>query len=167
MTIEELAKQIIDSNIYMSLATFADEKPWACALFMGVDENYHLYFVSNIKALHVQNVLKNPRVAVVIFDSHSIAGRANGVQLSGTCHRLTGDEVQRGIDAIYSKRYPDPSERVNRNLTPEEFSRPENDPSSRYIFEIMPEHLFVLDKESGEDSRVEIDFDKLEQGGVT
>ena len=161
MTNEAIARQLIDHNTYMTLATSAGDLPWACALFMGVDTGYHLYFVSSIHALHVQNVLQNASVAVVVFDSHAVAGDANGVQLTGICTRLTGGALQRGIDAIYNKRYPDPSERNNRNLTIEEFSRPDSDPTSRHIYEITPEHMYVLDKSTGEDARIEIDIDKL------
>jgi uncharacterized protein YhbP (UPF0306 family) len=156
MTNEEIAKQIIDTSTYMALATSINDTPWSCALFMGVDENYHLYFVSNIKTKHVQNVLSNPKVAVTIFDSHAVSGDANGVQLTGTCKRVVGDELQHGIDAIYDKRYPDPTERASRNLTPQKFSRPDSDPHARHIYEIIPEHVYVLDKSSGEDDRVEI-----------
>jgi uncharacterized protein YhbP (UPF0306 family) len=161
MTNELVTRQIIDENTYMTLATSVDDNPWACALFMGVDEQYHLYFVSNIQTTHVQNVLKNKHVSVVVFDSHAISGEANGVQLTGSCRRLVGEEVQRGIDAIYTKRYPDPAERAQRNLTVEEFSRPDTDPTARHIYEITPEHVYVLDKQSGEDAQVEIDLGRL------
>lgn len=166
MTNEAVAKQIIDNNTYMTLATSVDDNPWACALFMGVDERYHLYFVSNIRARHVQNVLQNQRVSVTVFDSHAISGEANGVQLTGSCNRLIGGKIQRGIDAIYTKRYPDPAERAQHNLTVKEFSRPDTNPTARHIYEITPQHVYVLDKQTGEDTRIEVDFSRLRSDGT-
>lgn len=161
---ETITKRIISSGTYMTLATSTEDNPWACALFMGLDEEYHLYFVSNVRSLHVQNVLKNRCVSVVIFDSHAVAGNANGVQLTGFCQRLVGKDVRRGIDAIYSRRYQDPAERTSRNLSVEEFSLADSDSTASHIYEITPEHVYVLDKSRGEDIRIEIDLKGLRGG---
>ncbi len=156
MTIEENALQIIKESTYMTLATSSDNTPWACALFFGVDSDYNFYFVFSCQSMHVQNVLKNRKVALTIFDSHAISGHANGVQISGTCERLTGKVIQAGIDAIYAKRYSDPADRANRSLTVEEFSKSDVDPSAHHIYKIKPGHIYTLDKAKGEDFRVEV-----------
>lgn len=122
---------------------------------MGVDTAYNFYFVSDCQTKHVQNVLQNPSVSLAIFDSHATPGSANGVQVSGTCQRLVGKEVQTGIDAIYSRRYPDAKTRAGHNLAVQEFSKPDSEPRARHIYKITPKHIYVLDKTSGEDARVE------------
>jgi uncharacterized protein YhbP (UPF0306 family) len=156
MSNEDIARQIIKESTYMTLATSDGDEPWACALFFGVDASFNFYFVSSCRTKHVGNVLKNPKVALTIFDSHAVSGQANGVQLSGTCERLTGDKVQVGIDAIYGKRYPDSAEHESHNLTVEEFSKPDTDSLARHIYRIKPEHVYTLDKTTGEDARIEI-----------
>lgn len=163
VTSEQTVKQIFTTNSYMTLASLSDIGPWACALFMGVDDEYNLYFESNVHSQHVRNVIRNPKVAVVIFDSQAVSGDANGVQLTGICQRLIGDEIQQGIGAIYMKRYPDPADRASHNITVEEFSRPDSDFSAHHIYRIVPDHIYTLGRNMPEDTRVEIDIAKLKK----
>src|ERR1700739_3662274 len=84
-------KRIIETSIYLTLATTDGEKPWANAVFFASDKDFNLYFTSYNNSRHVKNILKNPNVSVAIFDSHIIPGTgAQGVQIEATCKRVTG-----------------------------------------------------------------------------
>jgi Pyridoxamine 5'-phosphate oxidase len=62
-----VARDIIDSNAYMTLAT-ADEngRPWASPVWYA-----HFYWVSSPEARHSRNLAARSEVGVVIFDSQA------------------------------------------------------------------------------------------------
>jgi nitroimidazol reductase NimA-like FMN-containing flavoprotein (pyridoxamine 5'-phosphate oxidase superfamily) len=140
----------------MTLATSVDNTPWACGLFMGLDERYNLYFMSASSTRHVRNVLRNPQVSVVVFNSHVVPGSANGVQITGRCERLSGAALPEGIEATYRRRFPDAKERARHRHMPAEFSKDDSVPGARHLYKIVPEHVYVLDKRQGEDVRTEV-----------
>lgn len=85
MTQEELvklAKDIVKNNIYLTLGT-SDGDPWVAPLFYCVNENYNFYFISQLDSLHTKQMLKNPKVAFSIFDSHAEEGKGTGIQATG------------------------------------------------------------------------------------
>lgn len=90
-TNNEIAKKIIEENIYMTIAT-SDENgiPWVAPLFYAVDDSYNFYFISQLSSLHSKHILKNPNVAFAIFDSHQKEGSGSGVQGSGKAYLLNG-----------------------------------------------------------------------------
>lgn len=153
-----IVKQIIDSSTFLSLATTDGKKPWVNAVFFATDRDYNFYFVSYNNSIHVQNILKNPNVAVTIFDSHITpsGGRAQGLQISGTCKKLTKEELPQAIEIVYSKRFPDPKERASRDLSVERFSKGDNQGRVDHIYKITPDHFYILDTKMGKDTRIEV-----------
>ncbi len=85
----QIIKNIITSNLFMTLATSANNTPWSCPLFFASDKDLNLYFTSYNDSLHVKNILENPNVSVSIFDSRAIpgTGTTQAVYVSGTCKR--------------------------------------------------------------------------------
>lgn len=158
MEAKAIVKQIIDSSTYLSLATTDGVNPWVNAVFYAPDKNYNLYFASYNDSLHVQNILKNPNVAVAIFDSHIIpgGGRTQGLQIKATCKRLAKEELLKAIEILYAKRFPDPKERATRNLSIERFIKDDNEDRVDHIYKIIPQHFYILDTKAGKDTRVEV-----------
>jgi uncharacterized protein YhbP (UPF0306 family) len=157
---QAIVKQIIASSNFLSLATTDGESPWANAVFFAADKDYNLYFVSLDDTVHVQNILKNPNVSVVIFDSHHIPGSEalNGVQIKGTCHEVSKEELPEAIEVTYTKRFPNRDDWEKYNINVEAFSKTEK--GSVHVYKIVPEHFYILDKELkkklGKDVRVEM-----------
>src|ERR1035437_1513107 len=112
----EIVRNIISSNLFMTLATSANNIPWSCPLFFASDENLNIYFTSYNDALHVKQIEQNPNVAVSIFDSHAMPGKGNtqAAYISGKCTRVLGEELSRAIEVIYAKRFRSEERRVGK-----------------------------------------------------
>ena len=98
-----LARDIVDSNIYMTLAT-ADEAglPWASPVWYAVTDYREFFWVSSPRARHSRNIAVRPQVAIVIFDSRAPEGTAQAVYVSAAAEELAGADLERGI-GIFSR----------------------------------------------------------------
>src|SRR6266545_200360 len=86
-----VARDIIDSNRYMTLATAdGDGRPWAAPVWYAHEGYSDFLWVSRPEARHSRNLTSRPGLAIVIFDST-------------VPEELSGAERERGI-AIYSRR---------------------------------------------------------------
>lgn len=137
------AVKILKSNIYLTLATTDGELPWAAPLFYCIDGNSNFYFISQMDSVHIVQILKQPKVAFAIFDSHQPEGEGNGVQGTGTVFLLEGNEVVEGLKH-YSTTFID--------LKPESLASP----SPYRLFKLQTNSFFVLDPEAKTDKRVEV-----------
>jgi nitroimidazol reductase NimA-like FMN-containing flavoprotein (pyridoxamine 5'-phosphate oxidase superfamily) len=99
-----VARDIIDSNAYMTLAT-ADEngRPWASPVWYAAEGYARFYWVSSPEARHSRNLAARPEVGVVIFDSQAPVGTGQGVYMSATAEELAGTELDRDI-GVFSRR---------------------------------------------------------------
>ncbi len=158
MNNSNIVRQIIDANKFLTLATTDGNSPWASTLFFAVDDRLDLFYTSYNDSVHVKNITRNPEVALVIFDSHAIPGKTTqGVQIKGRCMRVAGEELEKAIETVYLKRFPDPVERLKHDLTAEFFSKPDNERVA-HIYKITPEKFYILDKKAGKDTRAEVDM---------
>jgi nitroimidazol reductase NimA-like FMN-containing flavoprotein (pyridoxamine 5'-phosphate oxidase superfamily) len=95
-----IARSIVDSNRYMTLAT-ADEHglPWASPVWYAPATSSEFLWVSSPEARHSRNLAARPELAIVIFDSHR-AGGWNALYMSAVAEQLT--DVEDAI-RIYSR----------------------------------------------------------------
>jgi Pyridoxamine 5'-phosphate oxidase len=100
----DAARSIIDSSLYMVLAT-ADEtgRPWASPVYFAVSGYAEFFWVSSPEATHSRNISVRPEVGIVIFDSRVPIGTGQGVYMPAAAEQVTGPELQRGID-VFSRR---------------------------------------------------------------
>jgi uncharacterized protein YhbP (UPF0306 family) len=100
-----IARAILDSNRYMTLAT-ADEfgRPWASPVYFAPTAGYReLYWVSDPQARHSRNIAERALVSIVVFDSQLAINSGQAVYMSGAADQPSGDELERGI-AVFSAR---------------------------------------------------------------
>jgi hypothetical protein len=99
--LDAIARTIVDSNRFMTLAT-ADDRgaPWATPVWYAPEGYREFFWVSKPGARHSENLAARPEVGIVIFDSHLVGGW-NALYMSAVAAEL-GD-VDRGI-GIYSRR---------------------------------------------------------------
>jgi uncharacterized protein YhbP (UPF0306 family) len=146
MTQEELTKickEIIKTNIYLTLSTTDGKIPWAAPLFYAVSDNYTFYFISQMDSLHTQQLLTNPLVSFAIFDSHQKEGTGNGIQGSGKAYLLPESELDEAFRWYHTTFVP---------MKKETFTG-----SAPYrFFKVLPEHFYVLDPTAPTDKRVEV-----------
>jgi nitroimidazol reductase NimA-like FMN-containing flavoprotein (pyridoxamine 5'-phosphate oxidase superfamily) len=132
-----IARSIIDSNRYMTLAT-ADETglPWASPVWYAPARSREFFWVSSPEARHSRNLAARPQVAIVIFDSHQ-AGGWHAAYLSAVAEELVGADIDRGIE-IFSRR----SEAQGMRPWTAEDVRP---PARHRLYRATASELFVLD----------------------
>src|SRR5439155_25601518 len=70
-----VARQIIDSNSYMTLGT-ADESglPWVSPVWYAPSKYREFFWVSNPDARHSRNLVARPQLSIVIFESRAPEG---------------------------------------------------------------------------------------------
>ena len=93
------AKQIIEENIYCTLATASlDGVPWISPVFYGYDENFNIYWISDKDAKHSQLLRENPQISIVIFNSQAPEGEGDGVYIQATISELNDkEEAEKGV----------------------------------------------------------------------
>jgi len=105
MDTEAAAREIIERNAYMTLATAdADGLPWASPVWFAPDDDgRRLYWVSDPTARHSVNLAVRPQLSVAIFDSHAPIGTGQGVYVAGVADQPAGPELEHAI-AVFSER---------------------------------------------------------------
>ncbi len=99
-----IARQIIDSSRYLTLAT-ADGagRPWACPVWYVHEDYARFLWVSRPGARHSRNIAARATVSAVIFDSTVPEAQAQAVYLEALAEELSGAERDRAI-AVFSRR---------------------------------------------------------------
>ena len=98
------AREIVDSNLYLTLATAdAGGRPWASPVWFAHEGYREFFWVSRPGARHSRNLAARPDLALVIFDSTAAPVDAAAVYVEGCGEDLEGCELERAI-AIHSRR---------------------------------------------------------------
>jgi hypothetical protein len=99
-----VAREIIETNLYMVLAT-ADEtgRPWASPVYFANAGYAEFFWVSSPDATHSRNVAQRPDVGIVIFDSRVPISTGQGVYMTAIAEAVAPDGIERGID-VFSRR---------------------------------------------------------------
>lgn len=134
-----IAKEIIEKNIYLTLAT-SDKKgtPWISPVVFAYDLNYNFYWCSEKKSRHSTLIKQNSRVAVVIFDSSIPEGEGNGVYIVGKAQEVKKKELPYVISVVYNRKKKDTPYKKFRNSS--DFSA--NSPWRMY--KLLPHTFWTL-----------------------
>jgi len=155
---EYLAKEIIESILYMNVATITpDGRPWNTPLVFAYDKHFHLYWLSWKKNQHSINVKNNPQVFATIYDSTVPTDTGFGVYLEGTAWQIKNlKETLLGLKCIYGRR-----NRIRRPL--KEFMNK----FPRRMYKFKPKRVWINgygDVDNNYvDVRVELDMEELKQ----
>ena len=139
----------------VSLATIgADGQPWAATVFyahVGTD----LYFLSEPKTRHSQNILANGLVAATINEDYRDWQQIKGIQLEGRAAEVTGKvELARAL-ASYLSKYPF----VKQFLAPGQLLQGVQIAGKSFdirLWRLRPERLYYLDNARGFGNRQEL-----------
>lgn len=97
----------------MTLASANNNQPWVCTVYY-VDDEKGLYFVTSKTTRHAQEIMKNPLVAVSIFDSlQLVTDDKEGFQATGKVKMLTNIEEIGNALQLWQKRNPGAEEHIN------------------------------------------------------
>src|SRR3990167_3941503 len=97
------ARQIINDNLYLSLATSNGNETWIAPLWYAVDKQYNFYFVSEHSSVHCTHIKLNPNVAVSIFNSTENPEDVNGLQIAAKVAEVGIIEMPTALKTVYSK----------------------------------------------------------------
>ncbi|MEK6847783.1 MAG: pyridoxamine 5'-phosphate oxidase family protein [Nanoarchaeota archaeon] len=97
---------ILKRNYLLTLSTSKNNKPYSNTAFYAFDKNMGLYIWSEEESVHSENLKKNKRVAINIFDSRQKLGSLlQGLQATGTANIVDRRElINAGM--LYIKRFP-------------------------------------------------------------
>ena len=102
--LDDVARDIVDSNVYMTLAT-ADRvgNPWPSPVWYAHADYTDFLWVSRPDARHSRNLAGRPELGIVIFDSTAGVDAAQAVYVEAVAEELTGANRDETI-ALYSRR---------------------------------------------------------------
>jgi nitroimidazol reductase NimA-like FMN-containing flavoprotein (pyridoxamine 5'-phosphate oxidase superfamily) len=84
-----MARRIIDSNRYMTIASVdEDGGPWATPVYFNPDGYGRLYWISSPETRHSRNIANTPDVSIVVFDSTVEIGRAQAVYMRARAEQV-------------------------------------------------------------------------------
>lgn len=99
----DIARAIIDSNLYMTLGTADEEgRPWVSPVYYVSDAYTDFYWVSSPEATHSRNLARRSHLSIVVFDSQVPPGTGQAVYMLAEAEEMAGVDVDRGI-TIYSR----------------------------------------------------------------
>lgn len=133
-----LARDIIDANQYLTLAT-ADETgtPWASPVWFAHEDHRHFVWVSRPGARHSLNIAARPTIGGVIFDSTVRAGEGQAVYVEAVAAEVLGAERDQAI-AVFAQR--------SRALGLREWHLADvTDPAPHRIYRASASAVFILD----------------------
>lgn len=141
--LNNLAKDIIRKNIYLTLGTSDGKEPWTAPLFYAANEKNEFYFISKMGSTHIKHILKNPKISFAIFDSHQKEGMGNGIQGKGIVVKLPENEIKQALK-FYKTTFIETKKESFTGKAPYR------------LFKIIPQKLYILDPDEQTDVRVEV-----------
>jgi hypothetical protein len=106
-TLAATARAIIDSNLYMTLATAdAAGRPWPTPVYFAPSDYRELIWVSSPEARHSQNISARPVVGIVIFDSRVPINCGQAVYISALAEPVPAADLDRCLD-VFSRSSED------------------------------------------------------------
>lgn len=101
--LSDVARALIDSNMYMVLGTADDSgHPWVSPVYFASAEYKQFYWVSSPEVRHSRNIAARPQVSIVVFSSQAPIGTGQGVYMSAIAEQLSGVELKQGVE-IFSR----------------------------------------------------------------
>jgi hypothetical protein len=100
--LDEMARRVIDGNLYMTLATLdPGGAPWLSPVYFTPARYSDFYWVSSPESHHSRNLLERPDVQIVIFDSSVAVGHAEAVYMAARAQAVPDD----GLDAVLGEAF--------------------------------------------------------------
>ena len=107
MSLDAIAKAIVDSNLYMTLGTANGRgSPWVSPVYYAADRYRDFFWVSSPETTHSRNLATRPELSIVVFDSQQPAYTGEAVYMTAVGEELSGEDVAPGLQV-----YPGPAER--------------------------------------------------------
>ena len=114
--LEQMARDVLDTIRYVVLSTVdADGLPRTSPVYFTPHRYERLYWVSDPHSHHSANLLRDPRVSGVVFDSTRPPSRTEAVYVTGAAREIAEAELELHLPVAF-----DPERRGGRRFEPEE-----------------------------------------------
>jgi general stress protein 26 len=128
------ATRILNTSLYAVIATVnEDGTPWNSPVFFCRDDQFALYWASTLASRHSQNILRNNKVHIVIFDPNASWGQGKGVYLNTNVSILDNRDE---IEAVRKLR-------LQKVAAADQPSSDFFDPSPRRLFKAIPTEVWI------------------------
>ncbi len=151
--LREEVRAYLRAHNTLTLATVGPEGPWATGLFYA-SEDLTLYFVSDPKTRHGQNLSLNPVAAATIQEDYHDWPAIKGIQMEGTCERVGNPLHLAKIGAIYVHKFPfaarflSPTSALHQSLSQKV--------GGVKFYRLTPRRLYLVDNSKGFGHRDEL-----------
>ena len=104
--LQRSVSRLVAENLLCSMASITVEgRAHINTAYFSYSPELEIYFLSHHKALHCQNILSNPSMAIAVFSANQAWGSSDcGLQLFGICKQATRRQVDKAAK-LYSKRF--------------------------------------------------------------
>lgn len=142
--------QCLKSTDYCCIATIDPKGVWANPVYFAWDDKFNIYFISQMHSRHMQNLSKNPRIAVSIYKTEQKKD-ITGIQLEGTAKILSKEDGREEIQRVYDTYYgraghgPDVQDYINN--------------SAWLYVKITPEQIYYFDTRFFDEERQTVPLD--------
>lgn len=103
-TARENLRAYIAAHNTLTLATEHNGKPFAASLFYAND-GFTLYFVSDPKTRHAENLKSNSRIAATINEDYNDWRAIQGVQIEGVCKEIANEKESTQAMGVYTRKF--------------------------------------------------------------
>lgn len=94
----------------MSLVTFDDGGVWVSDVIYVHDNDFNIYWISDVDTRHSKAIHQNPRVAGTVTFSNNPREENIGLQFEGTAQKLEGDLIEMAKIHRTKRGKPTPTE---------------------------------------------------------
>ena len=109
----DVALRILRNNTYATLSTVSEDgSPWATPVHFAYDDT-QVYWFSDAGTVHSQNIMRDNRVFVTIFDSRQMVAEPEdrgALYLQSEARKLDGDELLHARE-VFADRFEDEDNR--------------------------------------------------------
>ncbi len=122
----------------MTISTASSEgEPWVSPVFYAADDEHNLYWVSSKDSRHSRLIRRNPRVALVIYDTDVEAGNGGAVYIEAEAQELGQNDKLREAIRVYNAKPQDDEFQISSlsDVTED---------AARSIYKAIPENAYVL-----------------------
>lgn len=145
--LRERALEVVRAERYLVLATVSPSgEPWSCPVWFAHDGLDRFWWLSRPERRHSLNLVHQPRIGLVAFDSRQPAGVGLGVYASADAGEVPDDELDRALRYVSDR---------SRHHGGSAWDRERLDESPLRLYEARPVELW-LNPGHGTDERLRV-----------
>lgn len=150
-------KEALDRTEFLALATTGEKHIWVNPVSFAYSESLELFFISMVDSVHVQNLIKEPRIAAAIFKTERFPdGDVLGLQLTGTAVHVTEQaEIERAAKYYFERG-------TNNEEFRSQTSEKGDAQATWQFFRITPTEMWCFDSREFGEQRRQVPLENLQ-----